>query len=502
MWNSEYNKYIGGWLDLQDPAAREAPPKNHIKVIDADIGRRMGFQRVAFHHITLPPGCRTSLPHAESLEEEFVYVLSGTPDTWIDGFVYPLKAGHAVGFPAGTGTAHTFINNTASSVQMLVLGERTKKDNRCSFPVNPEQQLSSKIWWDTPPLHPLGPHSGLPGPVLAHERGTTEPGCIHFCPTTRTDGKAFHYPGDNETFGTGFRLSDKVGLKALGIWYDILPPHRRDPFPHAHTHEEEIVYVLQGKPKVWMNGYIKELSPGQFAAFPPGTGIAHAIINDTDETVIFLGVGESADFENEKITYPLNAIRRLECERKNWYWHDAPNQNFGPHDGRPHQAFPDHLQLVPCESTTAIADGKAAEESHCQTVLNVLLTATDLKSIIGNTTPTIHIVNNAINQQPESRLSCHFKDFLLVRWQGEDVGVAEIHFNYPDKGTCCLTKLIIRAANSDDGLKHKTLELIENYAKRAYDCPVMIDGSGDRDNIADFFGKARDLGTKEQKPLR
>lgn len=90
--------------------------------IGASIGCLLGLVRIGIHHERLPPGRRTSYPHAESAEEEFVYVLEGTPDVWIDGTLLRLAPGDAVAFPGGTGICHTVLNNT--EVRLLVVGER------------------------------------------------------------------------------------------------------------------------------------------------------------------------------------------------------------------------------------------------------------------------------------------------------------------------------------------------------------------------------------------
>ena len=52
--------------------------------------KHAGFARLGIHHIRLEPGHRTSFPHAESAEDEFVYVIAGTPDVWLDGVVHRL----------------------------------------------------------------------------------------------------------------------------------------------------------------------------------------------------------------------------------------------------------------------------------------------------------------------------------------------------------------------------------------------------------------------------
>src|SRR5262245_64118036 len=71
-----------------------------------------GGNFASFHHERLMPGRRVSWPHAEADEDEFVFVIEGEPDLWIDGELRRLKAGDGVGFPSGTGISHTFINNS------------------------------------------------------------------------------------------------------------------------------------------------------------------------------------------------------------------------------------------------------------------------------------------------------------------------------------------------------------------------------------------------------
>src|SRR5882672_6891703 len=74
------------------------------------IGHRAGLLRIGVHLVRVTPGTRTSLPHAEEDEEEFVYVIEGEVDCWIDGDLHHLHGGDFVAFPAGTGIAHSFMN--------------------------------------------------------------------------------------------------------------------------------------------------------------------------------------------------------------------------------------------------------------------------------------------------------------------------------------------------------------------------------------------------------
>lgn len=131
--------------------------------INARFGRAFGLDRIGVNHVRLPPGRRTSLPHAESTEEEFVFVVEGTPDVWIDGTLHRLTPGDGVGFPAGTGIAHTVINNTDTEIRLIVVGDRARPDNRIVYPVDSWQKAYRTDWWEDAPQRPLGPHDGKPG---------------------------------------------------------------------------------------------------------------------------------------------------------------------------------------------------------------------------------------------------------------------------------------------------------------------------------------------------
>ncbi len=101
------------------------------------------------------------MPHAHSKDEEFVYVLGGTPTLWVDGSVEELAAGDAVAFPPGTGIAHTFINDSDEPTQLLIVGEHQPGD-RVFYPLHPDFP-HPRLWTDAPD-RPLGPHNGQAKP--------------------------------------------------------------------------------------------------------------------------------------------------------------------------------------------------------------------------------------------------------------------------------------------------------------------------------------------------
>ncbi len=135
-------------------------------------GRVAGLVRIGINLQRLPPGTRSSWPHAEENEEEFVYVLEGEVDAWIDGDLHRMVAGDLAAFPAGTGICHCFINNSTREALLLVGGEASKQDNRIFYPLNPSRRADMKDsdWWQDVPQHPLGPHDGLPDLLRSQER--------------------------------------------------------------------------------------------------------------------------------------------------------------------------------------------------------------------------------------------------------------------------------------------------------------------------------------------
>ena len=154
------------WTQIEQADDSHYEGDDELMSIGARFGRHFGLARLGIHHERLLPGRRTSYPHAESAEEEFVYVIAGTPDVWLDGELHPLRPGDAVGFPAGTGICHSFLNNTAREVRLLVVGEAHKPENRVFYPRNPEQSIR-KDWWSDPPARAVGGHDGLTDSVRA-----------------------------------------------------------------------------------------------------------------------------------------------------------------------------------------------------------------------------------------------------------------------------------------------------------------------------------------------
>ncbi len=320
--------FIRHWTDLEGADDAHYPGSDELLSIGAPLARKLGLTRIGIHHERLPPGRRTSYPHAESAEEEFVFVIDGAPDAWIDGHLHRLAPGDAVGFPTGTGLCHSFLNNTDGEVRLLVVGERPKPENRIYYPCNPEQMVLRKDWWHDVPERPMGPHHGKPGPRVAAPSIPQRPDCI--LNWFGAEDPADQYPGDPELMAIGVRFSDRFGLTRIGIHHGRLLPGRRSCYPHAESLEEEFVFILEGAADAWIDGWLHRVGAGDAVAFPAGTGICHNFINNSDADVRMIVIGERNVPGNRRI-YPRNLDRRANNDR---WWHDAPQRPLGPHDGK------------------------------------------------------------------------------------------------------------------------------------------------------------------------
>ncbi len=156
--------FIRAAAEMAHDAGGRYAGSDEVLAIGTDVGTPLGLTRVGVHIERVPPGRRTSWPHAHSAEDELVYVLEGEPDVWVNGQLHRLRPGDVVGFPAGTGISHTLINNGRSDARVLVVGERRPQEDKVVYPLHEARQssLPDARRWDDAPKQELGPHDGLP----------------------------------------------------------------------------------------------------------------------------------------------------------------------------------------------------------------------------------------------------------------------------------------------------------------------------------------------------
>jgi uncharacterized cupin superfamily protein len=93
------------------------------------LGDLFGLANFGVNLTRLGPGCVSSMRHAHSKQDEFVYILSGHPVLVTDGGETELHPGMCAGFAAGSGDAHQLVNPGPEVVEFLEIGDRTQGDS-------------------------------------------------------------------------------------------------------------------------------------------------------------------------------------------------------------------------------------------------------------------------------------------------------------------------------------------------------------------------------------
>ena len=98
------------------------------------LGDLFGLTNFGVNLTRLPPGAASSLRHAHAKQDEFVYILQGSPTLHTNEGRLELSPGMCAGFRAGTGNAHSLVNETLEDVVYLEIGDRTDGDDEVGYP--------------------------------------------------------------------------------------------------------------------------------------------------------------------------------------------------------------------------------------------------------------------------------------------------------------------------------------------------------------------------------
>ena len=92
------------------------------------LGDVAGLSQFGVNLLTLPPGAWSAQRHWHTLEDEFVYVLSGEVTLVTDAGEQVLRAGDAAGFKAGDADGHCLQNRSDAAATVLEIGSRFPED--------------------------------------------------------------------------------------------------------------------------------------------------------------------------------------------------------------------------------------------------------------------------------------------------------------------------------------------------------------------------------------
>jgi uncharacterized cupin superfamily protein len=94
-------------------------PASEMRMVP--LGGATGLKRIGVNLIRIPPGKESFIPHAHSIEEEFVFVLEGAGEVVLDGVAHPIGPGDFVGFPID-GVVHSVVSKGPGDLVYLTAG--------------------------------------------------------------------------------------------------------------------------------------------------------------------------------------------------------------------------------------------------------------------------------------------------------------------------------------------------------------------------------------------
>ena len=119
-----------------------------------------------------------------------------------------------------------------------------------------------------------------------------------------------NYPGAFASMVEGrskLKLGDFFNLTNFGVNITKLAPGAISALFHKHSRSDELVYILEGQPTLYLGVEKFTLSPDQCIGFKAGDGQAHQLVNSTNEEVVYIEVGGRIPFE--VIEYPQDDLR-------------------------------------------------------------------------------------------------------------------------------------------------------------------------------------------------
>lgn len=107
-------------------------------------------------------------------------------------------------------------------------------------------------------------------------------------------------------------LGDLFGLQNFGVNRTTLAPGAVSALAHAHTRQDEFIYVLEGHPTLVLDSTPHTLAPGMCVGFRAGTGIAHQLRNDSTTPVVVLEIGDRT--AGDQGTYPFDDLQATQAD--------------------------------------------------------------------------------------------------------------------------------------------------------------------------------------------
>ena len=113
-------------------------------------------------------------------------------------------------------------------------------------------------------------------------------------------------------------LGDLFGLRNFGVNLTRLAPGAQSALRHAHSRQDEFIYLLEGIATLITDAGETELLPGMCAGFVAGSGDAHHLVNRSTEDVLYLEIGDRS--AGDSAVYPDDDLEAILSTDGRWQY--------------------------------------------------------------------------------------------------------------------------------------------------------------------------------------
>ena len=116
-------------------------------------------------------------------------------------------------------------------------------------------------------------------------------------------------------------LGDALGLTKIGVNLTSLMPGKESALRHFHTHEDELVFVIEGEVVLRTDEGEQVLTAGMCAGFPAGVRDGHQLVNRSDRPARYLEISnrdpqDGAEYPDDDLAYHKGASAAAMFTRK------------------------------------------------------------------------------------------------------------------------------------------------------------------------------------------
>lgn len=124
-------------------------------------------------------------------------------------------------------------------------------------------------------------------------------------------------------------LSDRIGMARAQLGLGRIPPGKESFIPHAHSAQEEFVFILEGEGVMEIDGEEVRVGPGDYVGFPID-GAVHQLYNRSDADLLYLMGGERTPTDFSR--FPTIGKVGVWAEGTMRYIDEEAAQSFKPDD--------------------------------------------------------------------------------------------------------------------------------------------------------------------------